>query len=151
MKPTRRRVALGAAALAATPLLPRVAVGTPAEAEQAIREVLGEAKGQDGKVKLDLPPIAENGNSVPVTVTVESAMSATDYVKSIHLFAEQNPLPNIAHFHLGPRAGKPEVATRVRLFVSQRIHAVARLSDDTFWHDSAEILVTLSACTDDVD
>ena len=132
-------------------MLPRLAVATPAEAEQAVREVLGDATWQDGRVRLDLPPIAENGNAVPVTITVESAMTPTDYVKSIHLFAEQNPLPNIAHFHLGPRAGKPEVATRVRLFVSQRIHAVARLSDDSFWHDSAEILVTLSACTDDTD
>jgi sulfur-oxidizing protein SoxY len=136
---------------AAAPLAARRAFATPEDVAQALREMLGETKLQPGKVKLDLPPIAENGNSVPVTVTVDSPMTAAEHVRSIHLFAEQNPLPNVAHFHLGPRAGRPQVATRIRMQSSQRVHAVAVLSDGTAWRDSADILVTISACTDDLD
>ena len=102
-----------------------------------------------GKVKLELPQLADNGNSVPIRITVDSPMTASDHVKSIHLYSDRNPVPNMASFYLGPRAGKAEINTRVRLAGSQRVTAVAQLSDGTFWSDTAPIVVTLSACLDE--
>jgi len=102
-----------------------------------------------GKVKLELPQLADNGNSVPIRITVDSPMTAADHVKSIRLYSDRNPVPNMASFYLGPRAGKAEINTRVRLAGSQRVTAVAQLSDGTFWSDTAPIVVTLSACLDE--
>ena len=110
---------------------------------------MGDAPVRVGKVGLDMPPIAENGNSVPLTVSVESPMTLAEHVRSIHIFAEENPLPNVAHFYLGPRAGKAQISTRIRLFKSQRILAVAALSDGSFWSGSAEIVITLAACIEE--
>jgi sulfur-oxidizing protein SoxY len=137
-----------AGAVGAVPWLPRPAMATPATVAAAIRDIVGDAKLQPGRVKLDLPPIAENGNAVAVSVRVESPMTAADHVRSIHLFAEGNPLPNVANFQLGPRAGRAVVATRIRLATTQKVIAVAQLSDGTWWTDSAEIFVTLAACTE---
>ena len=102
-----------------------------------------------GRVTLVLPQLADNGNSVPIRITVDSPMTAADHVKSIHLYAERNPVRNMANFYLGPRAGKAEVNSRVRLAGSQRVTAVAKLSDGSFWYDAAPIVVTLSACLDE--
>ena len=102
-----------------------------------------------GKVKLELPQLADNGNSVPIRIAVDSPMTASDHVKSIRLYSDRNPVPNMANFYLGPRAGKAEINTRVRLAGSQRVTAVAQLSDGTFWSDTAPIVVTLSACLDE--
>jgi len=102
-----------------------------------------------GKVTLVLPQLADNGNSVPIRITVDSPMTAADHVKSIHLYSERNPVPNMANFYLGPRAGKAEIDSRVRLAGSQRVTAVAKLSDGSFWYDAAPIVVTLSACLDE--
>ena len=102
-----------------------------------------------GRVTLELPQLADNGNSVALRVTVDSPMTEADHVKSIHLYAERNPVRNMANFYLGPRAGKAEINSRVRLAGSQRVTAVAKLSDGTFWYDSAPIVVTLSACLDE--
>jgi sulfur-oxidizing protein SoxY len=114
----------------------------------AIRELVGEAPLEQGKVKLELPSIVENGNAVPLTVTVDSPMTETEHVESIHLFNQKNPQPFIAAFHLGPRAGKARVSTRIRLADSQRLVAVARLNEGSFWSDSADVIVTLAACTE---
>ena len=116
----------------------------------AIRTVVGGAVVQTGKVKLDIPPLVENGNSVPMTVSVASPMTATDYVKSIHVFNAKNPQPNLGNFYLGPRAGRAQVSTRVRLADSQRITAIAKLSDGSFWSVTADVVVTLAACTEEV-
>ena len=102
-----------------------------------------------GKVKVELPQLADNGNSVPIRITVESPMTETDHVKSIHLYAERNPVSNMANFYLGPRAGRAEINSRVRLAGSQKVTAVAALSDGSFWYDTASIVVTLSACLDE--
>ncbi|MGH6740482.1 MAG: SoxY-related AACIE arm protein, partial [Bradyrhizobium sp.] len=103
-----------------------------------------------GKVKLDVPPLVENGNTVPMTVSVSSPMTPDDYVKSIHVFNEKNPQPNIGNFYLGPRAGRAQISTRIRLADSQKIVAIARLSDDSFWSASIDVVVTLAACTEEV-
>jgi sulfur-oxidizing protein SoxY len=100
-------------------------------------------------VKLELPVLADNGNSVPLKVTVESPMTEADHVRAIHLLSDRNPERNMARFQLGPRSGRAEIVTRVRLAGSQRVIALAELSDGSYWMDAAEIIVTLSACIDE--
>ncbi|HYL79416.1 MAG TPA: SoxY-related AACIE arm protein [Candidatus Acidoferrum sp.] len=146
-----RRQFIGATVLGLVlPLsLRRAADASPETAAAAMKEILRDAPLREGKVTLEVPPIAENGNSVPLMVSVESPMTAADHVRSIHIFAEENPLPNVAHFYLGPRAGRAQVSTRIRLFKSQHIVAVAALSDGSFWSAKAEIVITLAACIED--
>src|SRR5712692_10380687 len=119
---------------------------TPAEMQEAIRKVVGSARVNPGKVKLDLPPLIENGNAVPLTVTVDSPMTEANHVRAIHVFTEKNPQPYVVSFHLGPRAGRAKVATRVRLADSQSVVEIYELSDGTVWSDSADVVVTLAAC-----
>jgi sulfur-oxidizing protein SoxY len=151
---TRRRflgLAASAAAIGGVPIVGvRPAAATPDTMAAAIRNVVGTATVRTGKVKLDVPPLVENGNTVPMTVSVASPMTPDDYVKSIHVFNEKNPQPNIGNFYLGPQAGRAQVSTRIRLADSQKIIAIARLSDDSLWSVSADVVVTLAACTEDV-
>ena len=151
---TRRQflgLAGGAAVAGAVPIVTlRPAQATPATLATAIRNIVGTAPVRTGKVKLDIPPLVENGNTVPMTVSVESPMKSDDYVKSIHVFNEKNPQPNIGNFYLGPRAGRAQIATRIRLADSQKITAIAQLSDGSFWSATADVVVTLAACTDEV-
>jgi len=144
-----RRTFLSLAGGAAALVIVRPADATPAMLQAAIRNVVGEANVRTGKVKLDIPPLVENGNTVPMTVSVTSPMSADEYVKSIHVFNEKNPQPNIGNFYLGPRAGRAQISTRIRLADSQKVTAIARLSDDTFWSATADVVVTLAACTEE--
>jgi sulfur-oxidizing protein SoxY len=152
---TRRRflrLAGSTAAIGALPLAIRVrpVEATPETMAAAIRNVVGGAVIQNGKVRLEIPPLVENGNSVPMTVSVASPMTANDYVKSIYVFNEKNPQPNLGNFYLGPRAGRAQVSTRVRLADSQKISAIAKLSDGSFWSATADVVVTLAACTEEV-
>ncbi|MGA8002436.1 MAG: SoxY-related AACIE arm protein, partial [Pseudolabrys sp.] len=126
------------------------ASATPASMASAIRQVTGEAVVQPGKVQLDVPPLVENGNTVSLTVSVTSPMTAADYVKSIHIFNEKNPQPNVVAFHLGPRAGRAQVSTRIRLADTQTVIAIARMSDDSLWSAKADVIVTLAACVEDL-
>jgi len=100
-------------------------------------------------VKLTLPPLIDNGNSVPLSVSVESPMSEADHVKAIHVLTEKNPLPDVVGVVLGPRAGRASFATRVRLADTQTVTAIAQMSDGSFWSDAAEVVVTLSACLEE--
>jgi len=154
MPTTRRRFLSLAGGVTAAGTIPIVALrpleATPAMLNTAIRNVVGEAPIRTGKVKLDIPPLVENGNTVPMTVSVASPMTADDYVKSIHVFNEKNPQPNIGNFHLGPSSGRAQVSTRIRLADTQKVVAIARLSDDTFWQVTADVVVTLAACTEEV-
>ena len=151
---TRRQflgLAGGAAVLRTVPMVTlRPAEATPALLAAAIRNVVGEAAVQAGKVKLEIPPLVENGNTVPMTVSVASPMTPDDYVRSIHVFNEKNPQPNIGNFYLGPRTGRAQVSTRIRLADSQKIVAIAHLADGSFWSVSADVVVTLAACTEEV-
>lgn len=145
---TTRREVLAAGAGALAMIVPRRARATPESMAAAIKAFVGEAEVQEGKITLEIPPLVENGNSVPLTVKVESPMTPQDFVKTIAIFNERNPQPNVAHFHLGPRAGRAVVSTRIRLGDSQNIVAIARLSDGTLWSDTAELIVTLPACVE---
>jgi sulfur-oxidizing protein SoxY len=122
---------------------------TPATMQEAIRRVIGSARVTPGRVKLELPPLSENGNTVPLTVSVESPMTAEDHVRAIHVFTEKNPQPDVASFRFGPRAGRARVATRIRLADTQTVVALGELSDGSFWSASATVVVTLAACLED--
>lgn len=146
---TRRKfltLAGGAALLAVTT---RPADASPASMASAIRIVVGENPIKTGKVKLEVPPLVENGNTVPMTVSVESPMAPEDHVLSIHVFNEKNPQPNIGNFYLGPDSGRAQVSTRIRLADSQKVVAIARLSDGTYWSATVDVIVTLAACTEE--
>src|ERR1700716_190218 len=150
-----RRQFLGVAGRAAVPgavpvITLRPAEATPAMLASAIRQVVGDAVVKTGKVKLDVPPLVENGNTVPLTVSVDNPMTAEDHVKSIHVFNEKNPQPNVGNFYLGANAGRAQVSTRIRLADSQKIVAIAKLSDGSFWSASVDVIVTLAACTEEV-
>ena len=151
---TRRQflgLAGGVALAGAVPIVTlRPAEATPAMLASAIRNVVGSATVKTGKVKLDVPPLVENGNTVSLVVSVDSPMTPTDYVKSIRVFNEKNPQPNVINVHLGPRAGKAKIATRFRLADTQTISAIAELSDGTFWSASAEMIVTMAACVENL-
>jgi sulfur-oxidizing protein SoxY len=116
----------------------------------AIRNVVGEASIRKGRVELEVPPLVENGNTVALSVAVDSPMTATDYVKALHVFNEKNPQPNVISVHLGPRAGKAKISTRFRLADSQMVTAIAEMSDGTFWSASADVMVTLAACVEGI-
>jgi sulfur-oxidizing protein SoxY len=120
-----------------------------ARLEAAVRELVGESPVKAGKIKLDIPLLVENGNAVPLAVTVDSPMTEADHVKTIHIFNEKNPQPNVANFHLGPRAGRAHMTTRMRLADTQKVVAIAQLSDGSFWSDSVDVVVTLAACLED--
>lgn len=146
---TRRElIAAGAGLLAVT--VARPARADPAERDAAVRAFVGEAKVQAGKVKLDVPPLVENGNSVGISIVVDSPMTPADFVRRIGVFNEKNPQPNVAVFHLSPRCGRAAVSTRMRLANTQVLTAIAELSDGTYWSDSAEVIVTLAACTEEM-
>jgi sulfur-oxidizing protein SoxY len=154
-KVTRRGALKAAGALAASAALPAAAQAqlqsfVPGQMEAAIRKVLGDAKIRKGKVTLDLPPLVENGNVVPMTVTVDSPMTKDSFVKAIHVFNEKNPQPNVISVQLGARAGKAEIATRIRLATTQKLTAIAELSDGSCWSDTQEVVVTLAACLEDL-
>ena len=127
----------------------RPANATPQEMQEAIRKVVGSAPVTKGRVKLELPPLSENGNTVPLTVSVESAMTPAEHVRAIHVFTELNPQPEVVTFRLGPRAGRARVSTRIRLANTQTVTAIGELSDGSFWSATAAVVVTLAACLED--
>ena len=146
---TRRTVltAIGGAGLA---LAVRPAKATPETMKSAIRQIIGEAAVKSGKIKLDLPPLVENGNTVAMAVSVDSPMTAKDHVKAIHVVTEKNPQPNVISIKLGPRAGKAEIQTRVRLADTQTVIALCEMSDGSFWSDKVDVIITLGACLEDL-
>jgi sulfur-oxidizing protein SoxY len=101
---------------------------------------------QTGRITLDVAPLIDNGNVVPVTVQVESPMTAADHVQAIALFADRNPQPEVVRFHLTPRSGLAQVSTRIRLATSQAVVAIARMSDGSVWVHRQAVVVTLAAC-----
>jgi sulfur-oxidizing protein SoxY len=139
--------------LVATPAIaqldPNIAAKRKASLEAAIRKVTGGKPVRPGKVTLDVPPLVDNGNTVPVTVSVESPMTAANHVQAIHLFTEKNPQPFVFTAHLGPRAGRAKISARCRIADTGNVIAIAQMSDGTFWSDTISVVVTLSACLED--
>lgn len=141
--------ALGVLGLASG-LTPCSVAAKKPEAMEAIAKIVGSNRIQDGRVKLVIPPLVESGNLVVLKLSIESPMTASNYVKTVHVIAEGNPLPNIFTAYFTPRSGRADLTTRVRLADSQRVWAIAHMSDGSFWQGHADTLVTLSACTESV-
>jgi sulfur-oxidizing protein SoxY len=141
-------LAAGAGILAVVPLAAGLA--TPQAMQEAIREIVGEGVLQHGRVTLDLPPLVENGNAVPLTVSVDSPMTEPDHVKVIHIVNQKNPQPHVISVTLGPRAGRARVSIRIKLADSQEVVAIAEMSDGSFWTESADVIVTIAACVEDL-
>lgn len=150
MSPHRRRVVSAIAGAAAYAWLPRT---TAAQQEvepfaTLLKKIAGDVSVRPGRVKLDIPLLADNGHSVPLRIRIDSPMSATDRVRSVHVLSEKNPRPVIATFQFGALAGRAEIHTRVRLNGHQRLLVVAGMSDGTYWSGDAEVIVTETACLD---
>jgi sulfur-oxidizing protein SoxY len=126
------------------------AQSNPAALALAIRKIVGEATVRPGKVKLEVPPLSENGNSVSLSVSVDSPMTPANYVKAIHVLTEKNPQPYVISVKLGPRAGRANISTRMRLSDTQSVIAIAEMSDGSFWSDTGNVIVTLGACLEDL-
>lgn len=126
----------------------RQAASSPLQA--SIAQLIGDAKLSAGRVRLDIPPLVENGNTVPCTVSVESPMTPEDYVKAIHIVSEKNPQPNVISVKLGPRAGRARLSTRIRLADMQTVVALAEMSDGSFWSNRADVIITLGACLEEL-
>ncbi len=136
--------AVVAASAAAFTSLP--AQAAPEDLIAAQRALFGDRPIREGRVSVSLPPISENGFSVPLEIAVDSPMTEADHVVQVAVFSPRNPLADIVRFQLGPRAGRAHVATRVRLAGTQALTAVAEMKDGGLWSGSAETVVTLAAC-----
>ncbi len=143
---TRRGILLGGAGCLIAALVPLSSLAAEADMRAAITGLFGDRPLREGGVSLTIPPLAENGNSVPLAISVDSPMTEADHVRRIAVFSPLNPLPDVIQFELGPRAGKASVSTRIRLSRTQDILVVAELSDGTLRSASASIMVTVGAC-----
>lgn len=133
-------------ALAAGWLLVRPGRAATGDLAVAVHTFAGGRTPQPGKVKLEISSLVENGNAVPVTLSVDSPQTASDHVRSVALFNERNPQRDVVIFHFGPDAARASASTRIRLATSQQLVAVALLSDGTAWSHTVDVIVTLAAC-----
>jgi sulfur-oxidizing protein SoxY len=142
----RRQLVLAPAAA----LLCRPAHATPATLQAAIEAFTGGAPLREGRIRLDVSTLVENGNTVPVSLSLDGAggSGTSDAVRRMALFTERNPRPDVAVFEFGPLAGAPRVATRMRLATSQTLVAVAQMVDGSFWQHRVQVIVTLAACVE---
>lgn len=140
---TLKTGAIGALALM---LAPRMAHADAAAVEAEIKKLYGDKKPGAGKIKLDVPQIAENGLVVPINIEVESPMTAADYVKTVHVFADGNPLPGIVSYSFTPECGKASASARMRLAQTQNIVCVAEMSDGKLYSASTQVKVTIGGC-----
>lgn len=145
---TRRRQIVVCGLGGLLPLRPAVCTATAEARDTAVRAFGGGPTPGEGRVSLDIAPLIDNGNVVPVTVTVQSPMTAADHVRRIALFNELNPQPEVAVFHLSPASGRAVVSTRMRLATSQTITALALMNDGSVWQQRVDVIVTLAACVE---
>jgi sulfur-oxidizing protein SoxY len=124
----------------------RTALATPAEADAEIAKFTGGKTPQAGKVTIDLPEIAENGNTIPLAITVDAPMTPENYVSDILVVADGNPNPGIARFQLSPLSGRAEAGTRIRLNATENVIVVAKTSDGAFFTDRKQVKVTIGGC-----
>ncbi|MEO0981326.1 MAG: SoxY-related AACIE arm protein [Pseudomonadota bacterium] len=126
--------------------IPIPASAAPEDMQAAVKETFGDGPIQEGRVALSIPPISENGFSVPIEIEVDSPMTEADHVRRIAVFSPRNPVSTLINFELGPRAGRAHVSTRIRLAGTQAVLVVAEMSDGSLWSGAAETVVTLAAC-----
>jgi sulfur-oxidizing protein SoxY len=142
----RKFLAMTGAAALAVPIVTRPARAAPPDVARAMRDLFGDAPVTKGRVTLDIPKLVENGNVVAVTLSADGPLEGPERIASLHLFAEENPLPNVGNFHFGPRAGQIRVSARIRLATTQTVWLVGKAEDGRLWSDGVEVLVTLAAC-----
>ena len=145
---TRRRALFtaGGVLLASMGLAGRGAFANTTDVDRAIKKLIGDRNPKPGRIHLSLPGIAENGNNVPISVSVDSSMTRDDFVRAVHLFADGNPNPAVASFYFDPGNGKAEVSTRIRLAKTQNVIAVAELSDGSVYTVTNRVAVTIGGC-----
>ncbi|MEJ8474575.1 thiosulfate oxidation carrier protein SoxY [Roseibium algae] len=143
-----RREALGLTAGAAAFITfgGQLAFAAAADTEEAIKAFAGGSMPGTGKITLNAPEIAENGNTVPVSISVESPMTTDNYVESVMILAEGNPNPTVATFHFTAMSGEAAAKTRIRLAKTQNVIAVAKMSDGSTFMDTKEVKVTIGGC-----
>ena len=148
MSTLRRRDLLASGVLLALSVRPAQAQTPPLAAAlaEAVRAWSGGSTPRDGRVTLDIAPLVDNGNAVPISVRVASPMTEVDHVREIAVFNERNPQREVLRCELGAANGRAEVSSRIRLATSQQLVAVARMSDGSLWQQRVEVLVTLAAC-----
>ena len=143
----RELMTLAGAGVLAVTVLPLRSGRADLPAMQArLDELVAGRAMQEGRITFDVPQIAENGATVPVTIEVQSPMTADDHVTALHILSERNPVPQVASFHFSPRSGRALVSTRIRLAESQRIHALAEMSDGSLVTGAREVQVTIGGC-----
>ena len=143
---SRRTLLLGTGGVMIAGLVPQLAHATPEDVQRTIGDLFGDRPMTDGRVSLTVPPIAENGNSVALRVDVDSPMTEDDHVRSIAIFANRNPRPNVIRFTLSPHVGRAQIDTRIRLRQTQTIVGIAEMSDGSLWAGRTETVITLAAC-----
>ena len=146
-EPNRRQLmAIGVGAVSAMILGPVVPAFAANDSADMINKFIGGKTAAEGRVKLDLPEIAENGNTVPMTVTVESPMTEQSHVTDVLVVADGNPRAGVATFHFSPASGSAEANTRIRLASTQNIIAVAKMNDGSFFTATKQVKVTIGGC-----
>jgi sulfur-oxidizing protein SoxY len=147
---SRRQALLGGAGFA---VIAGVGASLPSPAraaanghEDEIAAFTGGSEPQMGRVSLDVPEIAENGNTVPMALMVDSPMTTDDYVEAVLVLASENPNPGVATFHFSPKSGRAEASTRIRLMETQDVIAIAKMSDGSYYMDRKEVRVTIGGC-----
>ena len=143
---TRRALLASAGSAVLITATPMSAWAAEEDLRRAQLDLFGDRPVQDGRVSVELPPIAENGHSVPISIKIDSPMTETDYVKRVVILSPRNPLPVIGEFNLSPYSGRAELSTRIRMSGTQSIQAIAEMSDGSLWRGSMETVVTLAAC-----
>ncbi len=143
---SRREVLAAGAGLAGAVLLGASAARAKNDSDEAIKKFTGGKTPAEGKVKLDMPEIAENGNTVPMTVTVESPMTEASHVTDVLVVANENPRSGVVTFHFSPASGVAEANTRIRLAATQDVIAVAKMNDGSFFMASKQVKVTIGGC-----
>lgn len=144
--PSRRRLLQAAAGVAAAVLVRPAMAQADGELAAAVAQFAGGQAVRPGRVKIDVAKLVDNGNVVPLRVTVDSPMTAGEHVTEIAVFNEKNPQREVAQFKLGPKAGKADVSTRIRLATSQKLVAVAKMNDGSVWSETVDVIVVLAAC-----
>jgi len=147
MNINRRKLLCGALGISATAVFGASrAFAEVADVEAAIKAIAAGAEVGTGTITLKAPEIAENGNSVPISVSVDSPMTTDTYVESVAIFADGNPHPEVVTFNFTPASGEAFASTRMRLAQTQNVVAVAKMNDGTFFSDSRNVKVTIGGC-----
>lgn len=145
---TRRQALVATGGLVLTSFVPGMpeAMADPASTKDAIEKLIGSKTPTAGRIKLTIPDLAENGHTVPLSISVDSPMTATDYVKAVHVFAEENPRPTVASYYFTVHSGKAEVSTRIRLAKLQNVIVIAQMNDGSTHMIRKKVNVTIGGC-----